>query len=280
DVLPSKDTSVGIVGQASSYARSDHQHPIQTVNTIPNNDSADGSYGTVDSYARNDHSHPINVQTNASIVPIVNGVGNNGTSAYYSRHDHIHPQQLTYDGNVTATKFIQTGGSNQQILLADGTNKAITDFSTSVTPRAYQIDPVDDINTTYVPDLFYQIKWNLRIQNGYTIRFDATQLGTLSDQWNIAVTEAGEFRIGLGSQVIQANKGLIISADGNTLSFNGSVIAGTGATTGASNGSVNYSAGNSILWGVNSVDTNGGFYSDGPKIYWRAKPVTLGAVPP
>ncbi|KAA6395415.1 MAG: hypothetical protein EZS28_009058 [Streblomastix strix] len=75
------------------------------------------------------------------------------------------------------------------------------------------------------------------------------------------------------------NKGLAISADGNTLSFNGSIIAGTGATSGASNGLVNYSAGNPILWGVNSVDTNGGFYSDGPKVYWRAKPVTLGAVP-
>ncbi|KAA6371668.1 MAG: hypothetical protein EZS28_032805 [Streblomastix strix] len=123
DVLPSKDTSVGTVGQASTYARSDHQHPIQTVNTIPVSDSADGSYGTVDSYARNDHSHPINVQTNASIVPIVNGVGNNGTSAYYSRHDHIHPQQLTYDGNVTATKFIKSGGTSNEILLADGSTK-------------------------------------------------------------------------------------------------------------------------------------------------------------
>ncbi|KAA6399009.1 MAG: hypothetical protein EZS28_005468 [Streblomastix strix] len=104
--------------------------------------------------------------------------------------------------------------------------------------------------------------------------------GTLSDQWNIANTSTGEFRIEVGTQVVQDNKGPMISADGNTLSFNGSVIAGTGATSGASNGSVNYSTGNPILWGVNSVDTNGGFYSDGPKVYWRAKPITLGAVSP
>ncbi|KAA6369763.1 MAG: hypothetical protein EZS28_034712, partial [Streblomastix strix] len=104
--------------------------------------------------------------------------------------------------------------------------------------------------------------------------------GTLADQWNITVPDTGEFRLGLGTQVTQANNGLIISADGNILSFNGSVIAGTGATTGASNGSVNYSAGNPILWGVNSVGTEGGFYSDGAKVYWRAKPVTLGAFPP
>ncbi|KAA6355758.1 MAG: hypothetical protein EZS28_048715, partial [Streblomastix strix] len=125
DVLPSKDTSVGTVGQASSYARSDHQHPIQTVDTIPVSDSADGSYGTVDSYARNDHFHPINVETNASNIPIVNGVGNNGTSAYYSRHDHVHPQQLIYDGNVTATKFINTGGLATEVLCANGDTTTI-----------------------------------------------------------------------------------------------------------------------------------------------------------
>ncbi|KAA6386324.1 MAG: hypothetical protein EZS28_018148 [Streblomastix strix] len=125
DVLPSKDTSVGTVGQASSYARSDHQHPIQTVDTIPVSGSADGSNGTVDSYARNDHSRPINVQTNASIVPVVNGVGNNGTSAYYSRHDHVHPQQLTYDGNVTAIKFIKSGELATGVLLANGDTEYI-----------------------------------------------------------------------------------------------------------------------------------------------------------
>ncbi|KAA6375406.1 MAG: hypothetical protein EZS28_029066, partial [Streblomastix strix] len=91
--------------------------------------------------------------------------------------------QLTYDGNITATKFIKTGGlateilcangdtingvvdiatdqtitgiktfnslkktngTNQQILLADGTTKSITDFNTIIAPRAYQIDPADD----------------------------------------------------------------------------------------------------------------------------------------
>ncbi|KAA6383247.1 MAG: hypothetical protein EZS28_021229 [Streblomastix strix] len=104
--------------------------------------------------------------------------------------------------------------------------------------------------------------------------------GTIPYQWCIVNTPTGELRIGVDDQIPQSNKGLIISADGNILTFNGSVIAGTGATSGATNGSVNYSAGNPILWGLNSVDTNGGFYSDGPKIYWRAKPVTLGAVTP
>ncbi|KAA6379051.1 MAG: hypothetical protein EZS28_025424 [Streblomastix strix] len=103
--------------------------------------------------------------------------------------------------------------------------------------------------------------------------------GTMEGQWNIVNTPDGQLQIGVNTQIGQPNQGLLISADGNTLTFNGSVIAGIGATNGASNGSVNYSAGNPILWGLNSVDTNGGFYSDGPKVYWRAKPVTLGTVP-
>ncbi|KAA6367772.1 MAG: hypothetical protein EZS28_036701 [Streblomastix strix] len=531
DVLPSKDTSVGTVGQASSYSRSNHQHPIQTVDTIPVSDSADGSYGTVDSYSRNDHSHPINVQTNASIVPVVNGVGNNGTSAYYSRHDHVHPQQLTYDGNVTATKFIKSGGTASEILCANGDTTTIDSklsrtyssgtggyirlcvfpagtstgapyiqFQVTCNTNAMQtIDLVPNYsvngivalygvftapsyvqtiyniyygadqllhthtgtyssavytawihmmsgsgnvtvtvskqstyNTDRVTEILTQdivssisgsqtqipISFNLgnggiisnmlqvnRTDRNYTaynngirignnngdstsslylgciktaintsqtgqweisktndnnltinpsslrqadhsvglsinsdssiIKFNGNQLvdvgtdqtitgkktinnvlkinptrsdytdgiriarssngncsgiylgcnpnstsGTMEGQWNIVNTPDGQLQIGVNTQIGQPNQGLLISADGQTLTFNGSVIAGTGATTGASNGSVNYSAGNPILWGVNSVDTYGGFYSDGPKIHWRAKPVTLGAVPP
>ncbi|KAA6383711.1 MAG: hypothetical protein EZS28_020764 [Streblomastix strix] len=281
------------------------------------------------------HSYQINVETNASNIPVVNDVGANGSSAFYAIQDHVHPQQLTYDGNITATKFIKTrglttevlcangdkkaisdiignyvdltsnqtitgvktfeslkktNGTNQQILLADGTNKSITDFNTRVVPRAFQIDPADgvqwmcfavltvpnytsigsfgctmNINSTNVVDVFYQIKWNLRIQNGYNRRFEATQFG---------------LTIGLSNESGSANRGLRISADGNTLSFNGSVIAGVCTANGATNGSVNYSAGNPILWGVNSVGTEGGFYSNGNNVFWRAHPVTMGSVPP
>ncbi|KAA6394707.1 MAG: hypothetical protein EZS28_009770 [Streblomastix strix] len=41
----STEYSLGNVGSASTYARSDQQHPIQTEDTIPNSDSAEGSYG-------------------------------------------------------------------------------------------------------------------------------------------------------------------------------------------------------------------------------------------
>ncbi|KAA6373753.1 MAG: hypothetical protein EZS28_030719 [Streblomastix strix] len=121
--IPVSDSASGSVGTANYYARSDHSHPLNISTTIPPQDSASGSVGTTSYYASNDHSHPINVETSASNIPIVDGVGANGSSAFYARQDHVHPQQLTYDGNVTATKFIKTGGTSNDILLADGSTK-------------------------------------------------------------------------------------------------------------------------------------------------------------
>ncbi|KAA6365161.1 MAG: hypothetical protein EZS28_039313 [Streblomastix strix] len=118
--IPVSDSASGSVGTTNYYARNDHSHPLNITTSIPPQDSASGSVGTTNYYTRSDHSHPINVETNASNIPIVNGVGANGTSAFYARQDHVHPQQLTYDGNVTATKFIKTGGLATEVLCANG----------------------------------------------------------------------------------------------------------------------------------------------------------------
>ncbi|KAA6403874.1 MAG: hypothetical protein EZS28_000598 [Streblomastix strix] len=178
--IPSSDSASGSFDTINQYERNDHSNPLNITTSLPPQDSTSESVGTTNYYARNDHSLPINIETNASNIPIVNGVGVNGTSDVYSRHDHVNPQKLTYDGNVTATK-----------------------------------------------------------------RSDGAQVITLTANQNIW------------------SKRLLMSADGNTLTFNGSVIAGTGVTN-----------------GLNSVGTEGGFYSDGAKIYWRAHPLTLGLVPP
>ncbi|KAA6369208.1 MAG: hypothetical protein EZS28_035264 [Streblomastix strix] len=473
--IPISDSASGSVGTTNYYARNDHSHPLNITTTIPPQDSTSGSVGTTNYYARNDHSHPINVETNASNIPIVNGVGANGSSAFYARQDHVHPQQLTYDGNVTATKFIKTGGltsevlcangdtkvisdivsnyvdlttnqtitgvktfdsfkktngTNQQILLADGTTKPIIYATRSdliTTPKKYiklctlnpqlqencisvefqvrgrsgfgllqfhqrssntsglidcgyhfqpnyqdcmqeayalyfgtgttrtcqlwvqmsiwsnqvVIDytnrgtiaslitdiltssPVNDLPTDYTsmitltPNLQFNDKtinnapftqngnmqinptggeWSdgLRIARcidndggcSIVLGCDRTQTsGSTDHQWQFYTPKStSNFPFGLvialSNDVSTTNRGLRISADGNTLSFNGSIIAGTGATNGSANGSVNYSAGNPILWGVNSDGNEGGFFSSGANICWRAHPLTQGAVPP
>ncbi|KAA6362075.1 MAG: hypothetical protein EZS28_042398, partial [Streblomastix strix] len=58
-------------------------------------------------------------------LPLVNGEASAGISTSYSRGDHIHPQQLTYDNDITATKFIMAGGTATQILLANGDTTTI-----------------------------------------------------------------------------------------------------------------------------------------------------------
>ncbi|KAA6372409.1 MAG: hypothetical protein EZS28_032064 [Streblomastix strix] len=168
---------------------------------------------------------------------------------------------------------------NGNELVNVGTDQTITGRKTfgGTTLGSIQLNPTD---VSYGE--------GIRIANSPTFNVSAIYIGTsltstsgeIDGQWTIIKRNAGELIISRTAGQNIDNRRLKISADGNTLTFNGSVIAGTGATSGASNGSVNYSAGNPILWGLNSVDTNGGFYSDGPKVYWRAKPVTLGAVPP
>ncbi|KAA6332573.1 MAG: hypothetical protein EZS28_053262 [Streblomastix strix] len=168
-----------------------------------------------------------------------------------------------YPDSKLVTKYVLNAGSSTQFA--------------GVTCGAVQINPND-----------HDYNEGLRISrsaignySGIFLGCDSSQTsGTIPYQWCIVNTPTGELRIGVDDQILQSNKGLIISADGNTLSFNGSVIAGTGASTGASNGSVNYSAGNPILWGVNSAGTEGGFYSDGANVYWRARKVNVASVSP
>ncbi|KAA6401627.1 MAG: hypothetical protein EZS28_002845 [Streblomastix strix] len=348
-------------------------------------------------------------------LPIVNGIASAGISTSYSRGDHIYLKQLTYDGNVTATKFAKTGGISNDILLADGSTK-----QSVLTSKIYQITQQNSKQILEVDLVKYSLTctgvtvlkmYGLYIMVMVVFQGQITNIlttdaqsalptggiylgcnqdsitGTITDQWNISNTPTGELRIGVNTQIIQdnkglmlsndgqiltfngkqfvdlttdqtitgrktfagvtlgniqlnptdvsygegiriansaigdinaiyigtshtsssgeidgqftiikrtngslticrtadqntANKGLVISTDGNKLSFNGSVIAGTGATSGANNGSVNYSAGNTILWGANSTDPIGEFCSDGVKVYWRAHPLTMGSVPP
>ncbi|KAA6372042.1 MAG: hypothetical protein EZS28_032430, partial [Streblomastix strix] len=403
-------------------------------------------------------------------LPIVDGETSAGISTSYSRGDHIHPQQLTYDGNVTATKFIKSGGSAAEVLCANGdtttidsklsrtytgsgwirlcvfpagnsvdnpfiefkiyssydavqtirlqpnytdngiTNEygiftaptrvgtsyviengvyslfhnhsgsgtsavyqvyiqlesvssitiVISDKSTYFTNRITEIltqDVVTGVSSRTVIPINYNYGYGGFMQN--TLQVNPTdrmkssynngiRIGNYSNesalylacsntainttqagQWEISKTNdnaltinpsslrQADHSVGLsinsdsstikfnGNKLVNVgtdqtingrktfggttleqltknidNKGLKISADGNTLSFNGSVIAGTSASSGAINGSVNYSAGNPILWGVNSTGTEGGFYSNGTNIYWRARTIIFGSVPP
>ncbi|KAA6384729.1 MAG: hypothetical protein EZS28_019745 [Streblomastix strix] len=188
---------------------------------------------------------------NNELILVTNSSGQAGNSLYINYRDSSLSSQ--YPNSKLVTKYVLNAGSS-------------TSFA-GVVCGAVQINPT---TANY--------SQGLRISRstagcGIYLGTDQQTSGTVQNQWQI-VSQPSNFEqnplgltIGLSSESGAANRGLRISADGNTLTFNGSVIAGTGAINGATNGSVNYSAGNPILWGVNSTDPIGGFYSNGTNIY-------------
>ncbi|KAA6381732.1 MAG: hypothetical protein EZS28_022742 [Streblomastix strix] len=176
--IPPSDSTSGPVGSTNYYARNDHSHPFNTSTSILPQDSESGSVGTTNYYARNDHSHPINVQTNASIIPIVNSVSANETSAFfYVRYDHVLPQQLTYDGNVTTTKFIKTRKTANDILLANGDtttldNKLSRTYTGSGWIRLCMFPAGASVGNPFIEFKVYTMQYafqTFRLQPNYTV---------------------------------------------------------------------------------------------------------------
>ncbi|KAA6357282.1 MAG: hypothetical protein EZS28_047191, partial [Streblomastix strix] len=114
------------VGVATTYARSDHTHHVNLGNSVPKKDTGSGTGGSSNVYSSATHQHPLNIDPITANVPLVNATAAaNGSSDYYCRNDHVHPQQLTYDGNVTATKFIKAGELASEVLCANGDTTTI-----------------------------------------------------------------------------------------------------------------------------------------------------------
>ncbi|KAA6370897.1 MAG: hypothetical protein EZS28_033577 [Streblomastix strix] len=125
-VLTTKDTAVGEIGTATTYVRSDHTHHVNLSNSVPKKDIGTGTAGSSNIYAKSEHQLPLNIYPTSANVSLINATaGAIGTSDYYCRNDHIHPLQLTYDGNVTATKFIKAGGLATEVLCAKGDTTTI-----------------------------------------------------------------------------------------------------------------------------------------------------------
>ncbi|KAA6399392.1 MAG: hypothetical protein EZS28_005078 [Streblomastix strix] len=291
-----QDSASGQVGTTNFFARSDHSHPINVetnASNIPvvNGDatkfikagelatevvSANGDTTTIDNKLSRTYNGSGGGWIRLCVFPAGASVGNPFIEfKIYSQYNAVQIIRLvsyytvnginTVYGIFTAPTRISANyaiDSVQNYVLNAGSSSSFA----GVKCGAIQINSTDG-----------DCDEGLRIARSINGNFSGIFLGcdpnsssgTISNQWNIVNTPDGELRIGVNTQIVQDTQGLVISADGNTLYFNGSVIAGTGATNGASNGSVNYSADNPILWGGNSVDTNGGFYSNGPKIYWR-----------
>ncbi|KAA6393853.1 MAG: hypothetical protein EZS28_010621 [Streblomastix strix] len=128
NVLHAKDTANGEEGIATTYARSDLTHHVNLSNDIPLKDTGSGTTGSASVYASATHQDPLNIVLTSANVSLVNASAvANGLSDFYSRNGYVHPQQFTYEGNITATKFIKIGRLATEILCANGgtTNKNV-----------------------------------------------------------------------------------------------------------------------------------------------------------
>ncbi|KAA6393805.1 MAG: hypothetical protein EZS28_010671 [Streblomastix strix] len=306
DNTPLEDSGNGIAGIQTDYARGDHQHPINVSISVPINDTANELVGTSDQYARSDHSHPISISTSLPLqdstgaivtnVPIINAAAAaNCTSIYYACQDHVHPQQLTFTVNGVSKSISDIAGDEFVVK----TSKPVQSVQGFLRHAEFLYD--DEKPSEESDDEDYQTRAKIystyvnKTQTEIIAGSRTSNCGAIQGQCVIYTSSINAEQapqsliIAVASQASDITRGLQISVDGNTLSFNGQVIAQTNATIGqttinvsssGSSGSVNYSAGNPILWGLNSVDTNGEFYYNGNNVYWRAHPLTMGSVPP
>ncbi|KAA6390325.1 MAG: hypothetical protein EZS28_014149 [Streblomastix strix] len=209
-VLPSKDTATGEVGEATTYTRSDHTHHVNLSSDTPLKDTGTGTAGTSSVYSSATHQHPLNVDPSSVNVPLVNATAAaNGTSDYYSRNDHVHPQQLNYDGNITATKFIKTGGTANDVLLADGSTKQSSIASKTFTvidaeqyqPQGQGLDRYNLINIGLMAKV--QIKHGYYILMMEQIDMENYEVGAFQGNITNILTTDGQTQLPEDYSVIQ-----------------------------------------------------------------------------
>ncbi|KAA6399585.1 MAG: hypothetical protein EZS28_004883, partial [Streblomastix strix] len=315
DSTPPADTADGSYGTVAAYARNNHSHPINVYTNASIVPVVIGvrNNGISAYFSRHDHIHR-QQQTQDGTITATKFIKTGGLAS-----EILCVNGDTIDGVVDIASNQTITGTDQKILLSDESTAPlvlaqreyyITDeftcncrsgfgllqFNQSYSSEGIRTQQYKfQSNMNYGMDACYIIYfgtgaerhnelwarlyiWSNQVIIKQTNQCLATV--TLANVLNIAAVSALPTGYSNIADADNANRGLITSVDGNTLSFNSIVIARTGATNGATNGSVIYSADSPILWGVKSVGTEGGFCSDGAKVYWRAKSKTLRSIPP
>ncbi|KAA6374905.1 MAG: hypothetical protein EZS28_029569 [Streblomastix strix] len=197
---------------------------------------------------------PDQVTPASDATPLSDGSANAGISNQYSRGDHVHPLNIKSTIPPSDNASGSVGTSNYYAKATSG------NLQINATSIAY-----DD-----------GLRISRSVQNTggssiFLVYSRDSNIETIANQWQIFTPPSSYvnnpigLNISLSADSSDTSRDLQISADGNTFSFNGQIIAGTGA----SNGSVNYSQRNAILWGTKSLGTDGDFYTNGTTVFWR-----------
>ncbi|KAA6399588.1 MAG: hypothetical protein EZS28_004886 [Streblomastix strix] len=284
DEILKRDFNLRAIGTATSYSRSEHLHILskdQSVANKPAKDTGTGAKSNFNYFARSNHQHPLNVDlsvANESLVNAAAAANAQATDVLLSNGDSKPISDVVGDGFVVHTgKTLQVIEGTQR---RSGDEEEESDDEEYLPRRKLENGGL----TTQYPEVKILYRYIINAENSVSFAggtCGAAQInpngnnynqvtrisgsstdnyggiflccnpistvGTQAGQRSILASSKGELRISVSTQVSQANQGLIISADGNTLSFKVSVIAGTGANNVATNGSINYSACNFIL---------------------------------
>lgn len=128
-----KAAGTAAVGTATTYARADHVHPLQT--TITGNAATATTASKLSTASAGSATNPVyfadgipkasTVTPSSSVPAVANGAGAAGSSNAYARADHVHPAQTTV---ATATKLgtATVGSASIPIYLNAGTPTACT----------------------------------------------------------------------------------------------------------------------------------------------------------
>ncbi|KAA6378012.1 MAG: hypothetical protein EZS28_026461, partial [Streblomastix strix] len=148
--VPKKDGQIGSIGEETAYAAGDHVHPLNTSTAKPLANSGTGSAGSASTYARSDHVHPEISNMLLNSIGSVQGYGNVITDLSIVDNE-IAPQknstfvdidstqtilgEKTFQNNITATGYKIPNGTDQQLLLADGSNTSLANLVTTNTDQ-------------------------------------------------------------------------------------------------------------------------------------------------
>ncbi|KAA6403604.1 MAG: hypothetical protein EZS28_000864 [Streblomastix strix] len=173
---------------------------------------------------------PDQVTATSDANPLIDsGTGVVGTSTEYSRGDHQHPLNTT----TSIHPHDSASGTRGQIY-SQNVNKSQTETivgGKTFKNDQFQLQPQDSTKTSFAGVTCGTVQINSISQLGFDDGCSrTTNGGAIDGQWVIytpsinATQSPQSFIIVVASQASDLTRGLQISADGNTLTFNGRVI--------------------------------------------------------
>lgn len=112
-------------------------------------DSGTGVVGGSDSFAREDHQHPLNVATSGT--PEMDGTASLGSAATYARTDHVHPSDTSKQDALVSGTNIKTVGGQSLLGSGDVAQNYVNYASAQTLTTSQKKQARDNIGADWIP---------------------------------------------------------------------------------------------------------------------------------